>query len=114
MFITAIGLFALAALAGATMAIQHFRGHTPPRLALAILHGALAASGLLVLLLAVMKTGLSGAPAIALGLLLVAALGGFTLLSFHLRRRALPSPLVLGHGLLAVAGFLVLLAAVMV
>jgi hypothetical protein len=112
MFI-AIGLFAVAALAGATMAIQHFRGRTPPPLGLAMLHGVLAASGLLVLLLAVMKAGVSGPPAIALGLFLVAALGGFTLLSFHLRRRALPSALVLGHGLLAVAGFLVLLVAVL-
>jgi hypothetical protein len=39
------------------------------------------------------------------------ALGGFALLSFHLRCRALPSGLVVEHGLLAVAGFVVLVAA---
>jgi hypothetical protein len=57
------------------------------------------------------KVGMHGAPGIALGLLVVAALGGFALLSFHLRGRALPSGLVVGHALLAVAGFVTLLAA---
>lgn len=112
MLTTAIVLFAIAALGGATMAVLHFRGRTPPPALLAALHGILAASGLVVLLLAVLKAGLGGMPAIALGLFLVAALGGFGLLSFHIRGRALPGALVVGHGLLAVAGFLVLLAAV--
>jgi hypothetical protein len=112
MFTTAIGLFAVAALVGVFMAFNHLRGRTPPHLAVALLHGALAASGLLALVLAVMKTGLTGKPAIALGLFLVAALGGFTLLSFHLRRRALPSALVLGHAVLAATGFVMLLVAV--
>ena len=78
---------------------------------LAVLHGVFAASGLVVLLLALIKVGMQGTPAIALGLLVVAALGGFGLLSFHLRGRALPSGLVVGHALLAVAGFVTLLAA---
>jgi len=39
------------------------------------------------------------------------ALRGFGLMSFHLRRRALANALMLGHGLLAVAGFLALIAA---
>ena len=104
-------LFAIAAVAGLTMAVMHFKGKTPPRPVLAVLHGLFAASGLVVLLLAVIKAGFGDAPGIALGLLLVAALGGFALLSSHLRGRALPSALVVGHGLLAVAGFLVLLCA---
>jgi hypothetical protein len=111
MYLPSILLFAVAALAGVTMAAMHFRGKTPPRAVLAVLHGLFAAAGLVVLLLAVLKAGFSGAPGIALGLLLVAALGGFALLSAHLRGRALPNGLVVGHGLLAVAGFLVLLAA---
>lgn len=111
MYRLAILLFAIAAVAGLTMAIMHFKGKTPPRPVLAVLHGLFAASGLVVLLLAVLKVGFSGAPAIALGLLVVAALGGFTLLSAHLRGRALPSGLVVGHALLAVAGFVTLLAA---
>jgi len=111
MYRLSILLFAVAAVAGLTMAVMHFKNATPPRPVLAVLHGLFAASGLVVLLLAVIKVGMQGAPAIALGLLVVAALGGFGLLSFHLRGRALPSGLVVGHALLAVAGFVTLLAA---
>jgi hypothetical protein len=111
MFRISILLFAIAALAGATMAVMHFRGKTPPRPLLATLHGLFAASGLVVLLLALIKVGFGGTSGIALGLLALAALGGFALLSFHARGKALPSGMVVGHGLLAVAGFVVLLAA---
>jgi len=111
MFVLSILCFAVAALAGLTMAVMHFKKASPPLPVLAVLHGGFAASGLIILVLAVVKVGLHGAPAIALGLLLVAALGGFGLLSFHLRGRALPSGLVVGHALLAVAGFATLLAA---
>jgi hypothetical protein len=112
MFKIAIVLFAVAAVVGLSMAVAHFRGQTPPKLAVALLHGLFAASGLVVLLIGVMQLGAGGKPAIALGLFLVAALGGFTLLSFHLRGRALPNGLIIGHAVLAVAGFLTLLAAV--
>lgn len=114
MFMIAIVLFAIAAAGGLTMAVLHFRGRTPPPMPLAALHGVLAASGLVLLLLAVMKAGTGRASGIALGLFLLAALGGFALLGFHLRGRALPNGLVVGHGLLAVVGFLVLLSAVFV
>lgn len=112
MFMTAIVLFAVAAVGGLTMAVLHFRGRTPPSPVLAALHGVLAASGLVVLLLAVVKAATGGAAGISLGLFVLAALGGFALLSFHLRGRALPNGLVVGHGLLAVAAFVVLLSAV--
>lgn len=114
MFIYAIVLFAIAAVGGLTMAVLHFRGRTPPRPALAIVHGLFAAAGLVVLLLAVLKLGAAGGAGIALGVFLLAALGGFTLASFHLRGRALPNGLVIGHGLLAVVAFVILLAAVFV
>jgi glucose uptake protein GlcU len=104
-------LFAVAAVAGLTMAIMHFRGTSPPRTVLAVLHGLFAASGLVVLLMALVKTGFSGKAGIALGLLVVAALGGFGLLSWHAKQQRLPSALVVGHALLAVAGFLTLLVA---
>jgi hypothetical protein len=114
MFMLAILLFALAALAGVTMAAMVFRGTPAPRPALAVLHGTCAAAGLLVLLWAVMRAGAGGPTAVALGLFVIAALGGFTLLSFHLRGRALPRGLVAGHGLLAVVAFCTLLWAVFV
>src|SRR5689334_5986425 len=106
-------LFAVAAVAGLTMAIQHFRGHSPPKAVLAVLHGLFAASGLVALLLALIKTGFGGTPGIALGILAVAALGGFALLGQHIAQKKLPAVLVVGHALLAVAGFLTLLLAVL-
>jgi hypothetical protein len=112
MYMYAIVLFAIAAIGGVTMAVLHFRGRTPPPGALATLHGLFAASGLVVLLIGVMNAGMRGSAAIALGLFVIAALGGFGLLSFHLRKRALPNGLVIGHGLLAVVAFLILLVAV--
>jgi hypothetical protein len=111
MLMTAVALFAIAALGGVTMAVMHFRGKTPPPVALALLHGVFAATGIVVLLLAVWPH-FSGRATWALGVFVLAALGGFTLaLGFHWRRRPLPSGLVVGHGLLAVLAFVILLVA---
>ena len=44
-------------------------------------------------------------------LALSVALGGFFLLSFHAKKQRLPSAMVVGHALIAVAGFLTLLLA---
>jgi hypothetical protein len=107
----ALGLFVIAALAGATMAVMHFTGKTPPPVPLAVVHGVFAASGLVVLLLALWPH-FSGHATWALGLFVVAALGGFTLaLGFHLRGKPLPSALIAVHGGLAVIAFLILLIA---
>ena len=107
-----IGLFAVAAVLGLVMAIGHFSGRPRPLVPVAVAHGVFAATGLVLLLLAVLKSRLGGTPAIALGLLVLAALGGFGLLSFHLRDRRHPGAMLIGHALLAVAGFLTLLVAV--
>jgi hypothetical protein len=106
----AAGLFAIAALGGVTMAVMHFRGKTPPPVALAVGHGAFAASGIVVLALAAWSS-FSGGAAAALALFVLAALGGFTLaLGFHWRGKPLPSGFIVGHGGLAVLAFLILLA----
>lgn len=111
MLVAAVVLFAVAALAGFTMAAIHFRTRTTPRALLAGFHGLFAASGLIVLILAVLRATSTAAQA-ALGILLLAALGGFTLVSFHVRGRTLPDGLVVGHALLGIAGFATLIAAV--
>ena len=111
MYQLSIALFAIAAVAGLTMAVMHFRGTSPPKTVLAVLHGLFAASGLVILLLALIKTGFGGKPGIAFGLLAAAALGGFLLLSSHAQQKRLPSGLVVGHAVLAVAGFVTLLLA---
>src|ERR1044071_5279308 len=108
----AVGLFAVAALGGLTLAGLHFMGKPLPT-PLALLHGLLAASGLVTLGYAVLKEGAAGRAPLALGLFLAAALGGFFLFSYHLRGRRLPSPVVVIHALVAVTAFGLLLTAVL-
>ncbi|HET8926174.1 MAG TPA: hypothetical protein VFN26_24535 [Candidatus Acidoferrum sp.] len=112
MLLLAITLFAVAALGGITLAILHLR-HKELPLALALAHGLLAASGLVILILVVVRGSAGGLASVALGLFVLAALGGFGLFSFHLRRQPLPTPLVFVHGLAAVIAFLLLLARVL-
>lgn len=107
----ALGLFALGAVTGLYLAVQHFRGQ-PLSWGAALAHGAFGASGLVVLAWALSKSGFAGLGAVALGVFVVAALGGFGLVSFHLRGRRLPSAVVVIHALAAVAAFVTLAAVV--
>ncbi|HEX7046293.1 MAG TPA: hypothetical protein VF275_01800 [Gammaproteobacteria bacterium] len=106
----AIGLFLLAAVGGIVMATQIFRGRTPT-VAIAALHGPLAAIALLMLFWLWMQSGASQVMSIGLGVLVVAALGGFFLLSFHIRNKPHPKPVVVLHALLAVTGVVTLIIA---
>lgn len=104
-----LALFALAALAGLVMAVRVFGGSAPPW-ALSLAHAAFGAAGIVTLLLFVLVSGSTLLYA-ALGLFVVAALGGFYLASFHLRGAAHPKGVVVLHAALAVAGFAILAAA---
>lgn len=106
----AIVLFALAAVGGLTLAYTRIV-KKDVNLPVAIAHGILAATGLVVLIIAVTKMGGTGLTA-SLVVFLIAAVGGFTLLSYHLRMRPMPVPLVLVHGAVAVTAFVILLIAV--
>lgn len=109
MIITALILFLLGAVGGLAMAVMSFRGKSIPWL-LAIGHGVLGAAGLLLLLAAVIR-GIGGQVAlVALVVLLVAALGGFYLLSYHIRKQNHPKGVIVVHALVAVAGVLTLLS----
>jgi hypothetical protein len=108
----ALVLFAVAALGGLFLAVRHFR-QLPLPLPVSLLHGALAAAGLIALIAAYLRGSSSGGVGAALALLVVAALGGFALFSFHLRGRRAPSAVVVIHALVAVSGFLTLLAFVL-
>jgi glucose uptake protein GlcU len=112
MFNYAVLLIALAAVIGLTMAVQHFRGRTPPKAGLAILHGLLTVSGVIVLLLGVLEVGFGTAHTWALALFAIVALGGVYLVSHHIRKRPLPNAVVVIHGVGAVIAFLVLVTAV--
>lgn len=105
-----LGLFALAAVIGLYMATRIFGGNMAPWIA-GLLHAAAAATGLVLLLLAYLNGGLAQMATIALIVLVIAALGGFFLGSFHLRKQVAPKPVVVIHALAAVIGFGLLAAA---
>lgn len=107
-------LFAVAAVGGVIMAAMRFGGRELPPMALAIVHGLFAASGLVALILAVVGSGASWAAVVALVGFVIAAIGGFTLFAHHLRRQALPINYVVIHGAGAVISFVILLAAIFV
>jgi len=81
--------------------------------ALSLLHAALGAIGLLLLIYAALTSGISGAALAALLILVIAALGGFYLASIHLRGHVAEKSLVFIHAGVAVIGFLTLLGAVL-
>jgi hypothetical protein len=112
MVITALIVFAIAAMGGLFLASRVLRGHLAPW-AISILHALLGASGLILLILTVVQGDASARVTAALAILILAALGGFFLASLHLRGRVAPKAVVFGHAGVAVAGFLTLLSAVL-
>jgi len=104
-----VALFGIAALGGAVMAVLRLRGAERPPMAVALIHGALAAAGLVVLIMSVLSAAPAPMTRVALVLFVAAALGGFVLFSFHLRQKALPIGLVLIHGAVAVVAFVLLI-----
>lgn len=107
----ALIVFAIAALGGLLLASSVLRGRFAPW-AVSILHALLGASGLLLLVAQVVQGSAAGRVVGALGLLVVAALGGFYLASLHVKKQLPPKGVVFLHAGLAVTGFLVLLSAV--
>lgn len=108
MLIYALIAFAIAAVGGLILAAHVLRDKFAPW-ALSVLHAAFGALGLVLLILLLFQGGASQTVLVGFGLLLVAALGGFLLASFHLRKRFPPKTIVVVHAGVAVAGFLTLL-----
>jgi hypothetical protein len=108
MILIPIILLGLAALLGFTLLMYVLGGKDTPK-AITLLHGLFAFSGIVALILLALyspyKLWLS------LGIFVVAALGGFYLLFKDLTDR-IPKPVAVIHGLLALAGFVVLLVSV--
>ena len=103
-------VLALAALGGLTLAGIRLSGAPRPPTWLAIGHGAIAATGLGFLIYAAAYSTIPALAQISLAVLVLAALGGTTLFAgFHLRGQALPIPLVIVHGVAAIAGYVLLL-----
>src|SRR5262249_50979240 len=113
MFLTyAAVLFALGALGGLFMAVLAFQGKRLPG-PVAALAGLLGASRLVLLIVGVMAGMGGGTARIALIILLAAALGGFYLLSFHIKKQKHPKAVIVIHALVAVTGFLTLVTAIL-
>lgn len=113
MLVVAAALFAIAAVGGLAMAYIHFRKDRNPPGWLAALHGLASATALLMLAWVVAFSGRVSLIAWAFALFVVSALGGFYLVSFHLRKRRLPGAGVVVHALLAVAAFGLLLVGIL-
>jgi len=107
----ALIIFAIAAVGGLVLANSVLRGKLAPW-ALSLLHAALGATGLVLVLMALMN-GASNAIRNAFIILVVAAVGGFFVASFHLRKRVAPAAVVIVHALVAVIGFLLLAGTVL-
>ena len=104
----AILLFAIGALGGLVLANSVLRGKMASW-TLSLLHMALGATGLVLTGIVVLGgTKTASIVPIALLVLVVAALGGFLLASYHARKASPPKGVVLVHAGVAVVGFLLL------
>jgi len=109
----ALVLFALAAIGGVILAVLRLRGRADLPLGLAVVHGLVAAAGLVALIVALAGASAAGSlPKVALALFIVAALGGFVLITSHLRTKNVPVPIMLVHATVAVVAFVLLLVTV--
>ena len=103
-------VFAITAVGGLFLAVKILTGHQAPW-AISIVHALLGATGLVLLIITVMNEAAGfGRITAALGLLIIAALGGFYLASIHFKGKLAPKSVVMIHGGVAVAGFLTLLS----
>ena len=102
----ALIIFAIGAIGGLVLANNVLRGKLAPW-AVSLLHALLGATGLVLLLIALLH-GAVNLVCIAFVILVVAALGGFYLASLHLRKKVAPAAVVIIHASVAVIGFLLL------
>lgn len=109
MILYALIIFGIAALGGLILASSVLRGKTAPW-ALSVLHALLGATGIVILLVAAASHNWAAQLSAALGLFVVAAIGGSYLASFHWRKIPTPKAVVIIHAGLAVTAFLILLA----
>jgi hypothetical protein len=106
----ALIVLGLAALGGVALAGIRLGGTPRPPTWLALVHGLIAATGLVLLGDAWMKYGIPLLAQVSFGIFVLAALGGAVMFfGYHLGNRALPVLFVLGHGLIAVAAYALLL-----
>lgn len=103
---TAIVFFSAAALLGIYLLSLVLRGKETSK-SIAITHGLMAATALVLLIVHTVKTGADIVQIIVL--FVIAALGGIILFARDIRGKSLPKSLAIVHGLLAVSAFIFLL-----
>ncbi|HMA73081.1 MAG TPA: hypothetical protein VKP67_16605 [Xanthobacteraceae bacterium] len=113
MLIYALIVFSVGASAGLALAAAYILRKRLAPWPLSLLHAALGATGLLLLVDAAFTSGISNGPLVALVILAIAALGGFYLASVHFRGEVAKRPIVFLHAGIAVLGFLTLFGAVL-
>jgi hypothetical protein len=101
-----IGLFALGALIGLYLLTLVLQKKETPKMA-AFVHGIFVAIALILLI--VYGINHPPTPIESIVLFVLAALGGLVLIFRDLTGKSLPKWLALGHGLIAIAGFIFLL-----
>lgn len=106
-----VAFFGIAALGGVTLVALKYNGKSLP-MPLAVGHGLMAVTGLISLIVIVARDTGNMLMNISLAVFLAAALGGFTLFSFHVRKKPMPGLLIPVHGTGAVVAFILLVLAV--
>lgn len=109
MLLTAIAIFTVAALGGLILASFVLRDKLAPWV-ISMLHAALGACGLATMVFLILEGTYGQQLLISFAFLLLAALGGFFLASFHMRDKVPPKAIVFLHAGLAVVGFLILVS----
>jgi len=109
----AVLVFAIGAVGGLILASSVLRGRLASW-ALSLLHAALGATGLVLTAIVVLggSTDVAKIVPTALIILVVAALAGFFLASYHARKASPPKGAVVAHAGIAVVGFILLLGGV--
>src|ERR1043165_4157370 len=107
MLTIAVLVFAIGAIGGLILANSVLRGRLASW-ALSLLHAALGATGLVLTAIVVLggSTDVAKIVPTALIILVVAALGGFFLASYHARKATPPKGVVVAHAGIAVVGFI--------
>ena len=103
--------FGIAAIGGITLVTMKYRGKGLS-MPLAIVHGIFAATGLVFLIINVALGYGNTLMNFSLVLFIITALGGFTVFSFHVRKKKMSNNLIILHASGAILSFLILIIAV--
>lgn len=109
MLITAaIIIFILAALFGLVVLTAVLRDRPTPK-PFVIIHGPLAATAIVLLIIDVVKGHTEALLIASLIIFIIAALGGFVMYTLDTLKKRIPKPLAILHPLIAVSGLIVLI-----